>query len=207
MSLTDIKILNAEQRDKEYKLADGGGLYVLIRPNGSKLWKLKLPIHGREQKLSFGRYPEISLKEARSRRDEAKLEMARGGDPVQRRRQEKQAAQLRAGNRFEEVAEEFIAKREAEGLAPATIKKAKWFLDLLRGGIGKRPIAEITPQDLLLVLRKATVWHEGGRLCFCAGDCHIDDAKIYFVAYQPLCSLGSGSEPVGHVLRFRAVTP
>lgn len=75
MSLIDIKIRKAEQRDKEYQLADGGGLYVLIRPNGSKLWKMKLRIHGREQKLSFGRYPEISLKEARARRDEAKLEM------------------------------------------------------------------------------------------------------------------------------------
>ncbi|AXK43385.1 tyrosine-type recombinase/integrase [Erythrobacter aureus] len=154
MALTDVQIRQAKPRDKEYKLADGGGLYLLVRPSGSKLWKLKLRIKGLEQKLSFGTYPQISLKEARSRRDEAKLELARGGDPVQRRRNEKQTAMLSAGNRFEDVAEEFIAKREAEGLAPSTVKKAKWFLDLLRVGIGKRPIAEITPQDLLLVLKK-----------------------------------------------------
>lgn len=126
----------------------------MVRPNGSKLWKLKLRINGREQKLSFGRYPEITLKEARSNRDEARLELMRGGDPVRRRREEKVAAQLRAGDRFAEIAEEFIAKREAEGLAEATIKKMRWFLDLLRPGIGARPIAEITPHELLAELKK-----------------------------------------------------
>ena len=154
MALTDAQIRQSKPRDKEYKLADAGGLYLLVRPNGSRLWKLKLRLNGREQKMSFGAYPQVTLKEARSRRDEAKLEMSRGGDPVQRRRAEKLAAQLRAGNRFEEVAEEFIIKREAEGLAQATVKKARWYLDLLRPGIGKRPIAEITPQDLLAVLKK-----------------------------------------------------
>jgi integrase len=154
MALTDTQIRQAKPTDKEYKLADGGGLYLLVKPNGSKLWKLKLRLQGREQKLSFGAYPQVSLKEARASRDEAKLEKTRGGDPVQRRRDDKLAAKLRAGNRFEEIAEELIAKREAEGLAPATLKKARWFLDLLKQGIGKRPIAEITPQELLPVLQK-----------------------------------------------------
>lgn len=154
MALTDTQIRQAKPRDKEYKLADSGGLYLLIRPNGSKLWKLKLRIHGREQKLSFGAYPQVSLKEARTRRDEAKVELSRGGDPVQRRRSEKIATKLRAGNLFEDIAEEFIGKREAEGLAPATVKKARWYLDLLRRGIGRRPIAEITPQELLPVLQR-----------------------------------------------------
>lgn len=143
MSLTDAKIRQAKQKDKECMLADSGGLYLLVRPNGSRLWKQKLRIHGLEKKLSFGRYPEVSLKEARAQRDDIKLELMKGGDPVRRRRAEKQAAQLRAGNRFEEIAEEFIAKREAEGLAEATVKKARWFLDLLRPGIGKRPIADL----------------------------------------------------------------
>jgi integrase len=154
MALTDVQIRQAKQTDKEYKLTDGGGLYLLVRPNGSKLWKLKMRINGREQKLSFGTYPQTSLREARSLRDEAKLEKNRGGDPVQRRRNEKIAAQLRAGNRFEEVAEEFIAKREAEGLASSTITKAKWFLEILRPRIGKRPIAELTPLEVLGALKK-----------------------------------------------------
>lgn len=153
MSLTDIKIRKAEQKDREYKLGDGGGLYILIRPNGSKLWKMKLRIHGREQKLSFGRYPEVSLKEARVRRDEAKLEIARGGDPIRRRRQEKLTATLRAGDRFEDIAIEFIEKCEAEAQAPATTEKKRYYLQLL-APIGKLPIAEITPQEMLAALKK-----------------------------------------------------
>lgn len=154
MLLTDVKIRQSKPRDKDYKLADGGGLYLLVRPNGSKLWKQKLQIGGREQKLSYGAYPLVSLKDARAKRDEAKLAISRGQDPVQQRRDEKIAAQLRASSRFNEVAEEFIAKREAEGLAPATLKKSRWFLDLLRPAIGHRPIAEITPQELLAALKK-----------------------------------------------------
>lgn len=154
MALTDVQIRQTKPRDKEYKLTDAGGLYLLVRPSGSKHWKLKLRVHGREQKLSFGPYPEIGLKEARALRDEAKLEMHRGGDPVQRRRNEKLAAQLRAGSRFEDVAEEFIAKREAEGLANSTIAKARWFLEILRARIGKRPIAEISSLEVLDALRR-----------------------------------------------------
>ena len=154
MALTDIKIRKAEQTDRDYKLGDSGGLYLLVKPNGSKLWKMKLRINGREQKLSFGRYPEVTLKEARAKRDEAKLEMARGGDPVRRRRQEKLAAQIRAGDRFEDIADEFIAKREAEGLSGSTLAKQRYFSKLLQPAIGKLPIAEISPQEMLTALKK-----------------------------------------------------
>lgn len=154
MPLTDVKIRQAVPRDKPWKLTDGGGLYLAIQPNGSRLWKFKFRVQGREQKLSFGRYPQITLKEARARRDEAKLELMRGGDPARRRREEKIAASMRADNSFESVAEEYVDKCEAEGLAPATIKKARWFLEKLRPKLGKRPIAEITPHELLYVLKK-----------------------------------------------------
>ncbi|MEQ5788442.1 tyrosine-type recombinase/integrase [Erythrobacter sp. NFXS35] len=154
MALTAVEISQAKPRDKEYKLSDGGGLYLLIRPNGAKLWKHKVRIQGREQKLSYGSYPLVSLKEARTKRDETKLAMTRGENPVQQRREDKLAAMFRNANRFEDVAEEFIEKREKEGLAPATIKKSRWFLDLLRPSIGHRPIAEITPQELLAALQK-----------------------------------------------------
>jgi len=154
MPLTDVQIRKAIPSDKQYKLNDGGGLSLLVRPTGTKSWICKLTINGKEQRLTFGTYPQVSLKEARARRDEAKLEMMRGGDPVQRRRQEKLAAQVRAGNLFADVAEEFIAKREAEDMAPATLRKLRYFLDQLRNSIGKRPIAEITPHELLAALRK-----------------------------------------------------
>ncbi|MET4133145.1 hypothetical protein ABIE62_002291 [Porphyrobacter sp. MBR-155] len=154
MALTDVQIRKAIPSDKQYKLTDSGGLSLLVRPTGTKSWICKLTIHGKEQRLTFGTYPQMTLKEARSRRDEVKLEMMRGGNPIQRRRDEKLAAQLSAGNLFEDIAEEFIAKREAEEVAPATLKKLHWYLELLRKGIGKRPIAEIKPQELLATLKK-----------------------------------------------------
>jgi integrase len=154
MALSNVEISQAKPRDKDYKLKDSGGLYLLVRPNGSKAWKHKIRVNGREQKLTYGTYPMVSLKEARLKRDETKLAMSRGEDPVQQRREEKLAAQFRNANRFADVAQEFIAKREAEGLAPATIKKSRWFLQLLDAAIGRRPIAEITPQELLAALRK-----------------------------------------------------
>lgn len=115
MPLTDVQIRKALPRDKAWKLADAGGLYVLISPSGSKLWKHKPRINGKEQKLSYGAYPLVSLKEARQKRDETKLSIMRGENPVQKRREEKLAAAYRGANRFHHVAEEYISKREAEG--------------------------------------------------------------------------------------------
>ena len=154
MALTDVKIRQTIPSLKPVKLYDSGGLYLLIAPNGSKHWYLKIRIHGKEQKLAFGRYPDVSLKEARAARDEARLEHMRGGDPVQRRRDAKAARTLSAANSFEDVAEEYIKKCEAEDYAEATTKKARWFLDLLRPALGKRPIAEIKPHELLAALKK-----------------------------------------------------
>ena len=82
MALTDVKIRQTIPSLKPVKLYDSGGLYLLIAPNGSKHWYLKIRIHGKEQKLAFGRYPDVSLKEARAARDEARLEHMRGGDPT-----------------------------------------------------------------------------------------------------------------------------
>ena len=154
MPLTDVLIRQAIPSFKPVKLSDSGGLYLLLRPNGSKHWYLKIRIYGKEQKLAFGRYPDVSLKEARAARDEARLEHMRGGDPVQRRRDAKAARTLSAANRFEDVAEEYIQKCQDEDYAEATTKKARWFLDLLRPALGKRPIAEIKPHELLAALKK-----------------------------------------------------
>jgi hypothetical protein len=71
--LTEKELKNAKPRDKPYKLAAGGGLHLLIKPSGSRLWRLKYRVDGREKLLSFGMYPEVSLKLARERRDEARL--------------------------------------------------------------------------------------------------------------------------------------
>ena len=67
MALTDVSVRNARPRDKEYKLADTGGLYLLVTPTGGRLWRLKYRMHGIERKLSLGKYPEVSLGDARDR--------------------------------------------------------------------------------------------------------------------------------------------
>jgi integrase len=154
MALTDIQIRNAAPREREYKMGDAGGLYLLVRPNGSRLWRMKYRVAGREQKLSFGAYPEVSLRDARLKRDEARVEIGRGGNPAKERRRERIDAEIRAGNTFAEVATEYIEKCAREGYAEATLKKAYWFLDLLKPAIGNEPIDQVRPHDLLSALRR-----------------------------------------------------
>lgn len=154
MALTDLQLKQATPRERDWKLADGGGLYILVRPNGAKLWRMKYRQYGKEKKLAFGRYPEVGLKEARLLRDEARVEIGRGGDPARRKREEKIAAYIRAGDTFESVAHEYIAKCEAEDFAMATLVKANWLAGVLSKSIGHRPIAEITPHEMLSVLKR-----------------------------------------------------
>ena len=82
MKLKDIQCRQAKPREKQYKLADGGGLYLLVKPNGNKHWRLKYRIHGKEKLLAIGPYPLTSLLEARQARDDAKRLLANGEDPV-----------------------------------------------------------------------------------------------------------------------------
>lgn len=149
MALTDLEIRQATAREREWKLTDGSGLYLLVRPNGSKLWRFKYRANGKEQKLAFGAYPQTTLKEARIRRDEARVEIGRGGDPARRRREAKIQAIIRAGDTFEGVAREYVAKCEAEGFATATLLKANWFISLLSRDIGRRPIQYRAKQSIL----------------------------------------------------------
>ena len=92
MALSDMKVRKTEIREKPYKLSDGGGLFLLVKPNGSKLWQQKYRYHGKERLLSHGQYPDVSLAEARRKRDEARSLLAEGGDPSM----EKRLAQIEA---------------------------------------------------------------------------------------------------------------
>ena len=102
----------------------------------------------------MGPYPAITLKEARRLSEAARRQVLQGIDPALEKREAKAAAKLGAENRFEAIAEEFISKRDQEGLADATSVKARWFLALLKPSIGKRPIADIKPPELLAALRR-----------------------------------------------------
>lgn len=154
MSLSATAVTAAKAAEKQFKLHDGLGLFLLVMPSGGKLWRLKYRFNGKEQQLSLGRYPDVSLKDARSARDAARKLLASGKNPSLEKRREAIAARIGAANTFKAVAEEVIAKGEREDRASATLTKARWFLSLLEPSLGSRPVAEIEAFELLDVLRK-----------------------------------------------------
>lgn len=129
-------------------------MYLLVTPAGGRLWRMKFrsPL-GKERKLSFGGYPDVSLKEARRRRDAAREELAAGIDPAEQKREQARLAAIAANNSFNAVAEAYIAKNERDGLAENTIRKRRWFLALVAKTLGPRPISEIMPIDVLEAVR------------------------------------------------------
>ena len=156
MALTDVAIRGAKPRDKPYKLADASGLFLLVQPSGGKLWRLKYRIDGREKKVGFGTYPEVSLGDARKRRDEAREMIAAGKDPSREKQRAKARARLDAGNTFTAIANEYCAKRKRDGekaWAPTTATRSEYLLSLLNGSIGRLPINEIEPADVLGAIR------------------------------------------------------
>lgn len=151
--LTVVRIRALKAAERPYKVADADGLYLLVQPSGALLWRFRYRCCGIERKLSLGSFPDVSLPQARRRRDEAKAELDDGIDPVEEKRQRRLKAELAAQTTFGLVAEEYIQKMEREGKSPATLKKARWFLELL-AGIAKRPVASVTPHELLDVLKR-----------------------------------------------------
>jgi hypothetical protein len=118
LPLTETKIRAIKPRDSDFKVADEKGLYLLVTPAGGRLWKVKFRAPGgTEKKLSLGSYPDISLKDARERRDGARKQLANGVDPAAQKRRDDWAAKVSASNTFNAVAEAFIAKCERDGLA------------------------------------------------------------------------------------------
>src|SRR5690606_27167280 len=106
--LTDSRVKAAKIKEKQYKLFDGGGLFLLVKTNGSKLWRLKYRHGGAEKLLALGAYPEISLKRAREKRDEARQLLDRQIDPGAQRKAQKRAAKVAKDNTFAAVAEEWF---------------------------------------------------------------------------------------------------
>lgn len=155
MPLTVKEIESAQPQSKPYKLADERGLYILISPSGSKRWHLRFSFKGQKKKISFGPFPEVSLKSARTKRDEARTLVADGVDPLQQRRDQKLEAQLASEHTFAAVAHEYIRKRANDGdkaISEATRSKTEWLLSLIEPKLGRVPVAEITAPLLLAAL-------------------------------------------------------
>lgn len=165
MPLTDTAIRNAKPKGKSYKLADGFGLYLLVNPTGSRLWRMKYRIEGREKLLSIGSYPAVPLAKAREQRDAARKALADGTDPSALKRQAREVARAATTNTFRAVAEEHLAKLTREGRAEVTLSKRRWLLDFVYPTIGDRDVSTITSAEVLQTLRQveATGHHETAR--------------------------------------------
>jgi hypothetical protein len=155
MALTEIAVRTAKAAGVDRKLADEKGLHLLVTVSGSKRWRLKYRIDGREKKLALVSYPEVGLKDARNRRDSARRAAESGSDPAAAKREARIARQFSASNTFGAIAEEYITKLEAEKKADVTIAKLRWLLSKLSPSLGRRPITEITPHELLAILKTA----------------------------------------------------
>jgi len=150
MSLTDIAIRGLKPTDKPQKVSDGNGLYLLVTPKGKKNWRLRYFIQGRENMLSLGAYPQVSLKEARERCADARKLVSNGIDPSA----EKKAKAQNLQTTFEKVALEWLDNQKpvwSAGYVKMTTQRLEKNIFPL---LGKRPINEITPPELLAVLRK-----------------------------------------------------
>ena len=153
MPLTDTKARNAKPRDKQYKLFDNDGLFLLVSPTGGKWWRFKYRLGGKERLISLGTYPEVSLAQARGRRDEARKQVADGIDPSQARKTLK-AAKGQNESTFEVVAREWHTKFTPTWTPGHAITiRSRLELNVFPW-IGKRPIIEIKAPELLMVLRR-----------------------------------------------------
>jgi integrase len=153
MTLTNLQIAKAQSKEKPYKLADGGGLFLLVKPNGSKLWQQKYRHHGRERLLSHGPYPEVTLALARKKRDAARSSIEEGGDPATEKKLERISAETQARTTFKLVAEEYIEGLVERDLAESTMRKKRWYLLDLASPLHERPISEIKPPEVLYLLK------------------------------------------------------
>jgi integrase len=149
MKLKDIQCRNAKPKEKAYKISDGGGMYLEIMPNGSKYWRLKYRILGKEKRLAIGVYPETPLVEARDKREQAKKQIKNGVDPVFAKKQEKAQAIRNSTNTFKAVALEWHGQNKERWSENYGYKVLKGLELNVFPFIGDRPIAEITPAELL----------------------------------------------------------
>lgn len=154
MKLSDKSCKNAKAKEAAYKLFDGGGLFLEVMPNGSKLWRLKYRYLGKEKRISLGAYPIISLAEARDGRDRAKKQLLQGIDPSNAKQTWKLEAIRNAESTFKSVALEWHEKQLARW-TPTHAQNVTRRMDVdIFPYIGKRPIADIDAPELLDVLRR-----------------------------------------------------
>jgi integrase len=154
MPLTDSAIKNAKKNEKPYKLFDGGGLYIEIAPSGGKLWRLKYRYAGKEKLLSLGKYPTVSLADARGKREASKKLLSEDIDPSVIKQQAKTRRHLLAANSFEVIARQWFVGDLATNSAGYQTKIIRLIERDAFPYIGPRPIAELTAPEILTVVKR-----------------------------------------------------
>ena len=149
MALTDAVCRSAKPSPKRRKFSDGGGLQLWVQTSGARLWQFVYRFQGRQRQLALGRYPEVSLAEARIKKEDARRLLRTGDDPAAAARRAP-----RPGDTFKDVAHEFIDKCRSEKLAAITIEKKEWLLEFAYPQLGHRRLCEIEPVDVLGVLKE-----------------------------------------------------
>lgn len=153
MPLTDAKVRSATPRDKAYKLHDSDGLFLLATPAGGRLWRFRYRFGGKEKLLAIGSYPRLGLREARRKRDEAMDLLEAGTDPAQAKASRKRAAALVAAHPFEDVAREWHKAQTSRWSELYAHQVLVRFENEVFPELGRRPLAQIEPPDVLAVLR------------------------------------------------------
>jgi len=154
MKLNARQVETAKPKDKPYKMADGGGLYLLVKTNGSRYWRLKYRIDGKEKLLALGVYPDVSLADARAKRDEARKGIAGGIDPLEVKKEQKVEREAQVKNTFQEIALEWHNMKVKKWSAGYASDILEAFNKDVFPFIGQRPVADIKPLELLNVLKK-----------------------------------------------------
>ncbi|TKB20451.1 MAG: DUF4102 domain-containing protein [Mesorhizobium sp.] len=154
MPLTDAAVRSIKASGKDRKVADSGGLYLLVTAKGARLWRLKYRFDNKGKTLAIGTYTDTSLAEARKKRDDAKKLLREGIDPSAQKRLDKITASVARARTFSAVANEYVTLQKRKGRAAATITKTEWVIELARPVLGARPINEITAPEILVALRQ-----------------------------------------------------
>ncbi len=208
MPITDTAIRNAKTVDKPVKLYDGQGMFVLVTPAGGKWWRFRYRFDGKEKLLSLGTYPDISLKDARERREAARKLIAQGIDPGAERKAEKAAVAALAGNCFESICREWLEQRKSTVDPAQHVKTLARMQNDVFPWLGAKPITEISAPDVLSVLRR--IDERGARYTAHRTRSEVSQAFRYAIATgraeRDPCPDLRGAIPAAKETHFAAIT-
>ena len=198
ISLSDTAVRNAKPKLKPYKMSDGEGLFLLITPSGAKYWRLKYFFADKEKLLALGVYPDVTLADARERRAQARKVLAAGNDPGEAKKEAKRLLIDKHTHTFEAVAREWHQNRLAKWTPLYAKKTLKRLETHAFPKLGTRPIADITPHELLSVMRvievhSADLAHRQLQIC---GQIFSFAVITQRATYNPTASLRGALKPV-----------